>query len=394
MIHLTENKACCGCWGCVSKCPQQCITMQEDSEGFLYPHVDQSRCIDCGLCEKVCPKLNPFSPVTPLDVQAATHSQDSVRLASSSGGVFSSLAESVLSRGGVVFGARFDEQWTVMHDYTETIKGLAPFRGSKYVQSRTGHNYRTAEEFLKAGREVLFCGTPCQISGLHRYLGRNYDRLLTVDFICHGVPSPKIWRKYLEERRQILHRQAGGEPGVIDSVNFRDKAAGWHCFSLAIQYKTSGGKTNRYRQTVHTDPYLKGFVQNIYLRPSCYDCSAKKLSAKSDITLGDLWGGGKIIPGKADDKGLSVVFLNTPKALSYQQTFVNQGSVPYENVAQANPALNRSVPIPSGRERFFMQIFDSVPSLSEKINRYTTVSSAKRIRKFMGRILRKIGFIK
>ena len=199
MIEIKDKKDCCGCSACVQRCPKQCITLKEDNEGFLYPIVDKKTCIDCGLCEKVCPILHQGEPQKPLKVYAAKNLNEEIRRQSSSGGIFTLLAEQVIQEGGVVFGARFDENWEVKHDYTETIEGLAVFRGSKYVQSRIEDNYKKAEEFLKQGRKVLFSGTPCQIAGLKRFLRKEYEELLTVDFVCHGVPSPGVWRKYLKE---------------------------------------------------------------------------------------------------------------------------------------------------------------------------------------------------
>lgn len=181
----------------MSSCPVQCIDLVMDKEGFLYPQVDVTRCIDCGKCEKVCPELVEAGEGKATGVYAAKNPDDEVRRASSSGGIFTLLAKYVLAENGVVFGARFDKDWNVVHDYTESKEGLGAFRGSKYVQSRTGETFKQAERFLKAGRKVLFSGTPCQIMGLKRYLRREYDNLLTVDFVCHGVPSPLVWRKYI-----------------------------------------------------------------------------------------------------------------------------------------------------------------------------------------------------
>lgn len=199
MIHITNRQDCCGCAACAQRCPKQCISMKEDAEGFLYPTVDTEVCIDCGLCEKVCPELNSGRERQPQKVYAAINKDEKIRLGSSSGGVFTALAEQTIDEGGVVFGARFDENWEVVHAYTETKEGLTAFRGSKYVQSRIGNAYKDAERFLRNGRKVLFTGTPCLVMGLKLYLGRDYDNLLTVDFLCHGVPSPKAWRLYLKE---------------------------------------------------------------------------------------------------------------------------------------------------------------------------------------------------
>lgn len=237
MIKVKDKSRCCGCEACVSSCPVQCIDLVMDKEGFLYPQVDVTRCIDCGKCEKVCPELVEAGEGKATGVYAAKNPDDEVRRASSSGGIFTLLAKYVLAENGVVFGARFDKDWNVVHDYTESKEGLGAFRGSKYVQSRTGETFKQAERFLKAGRKVLFSGTPCQIMGLKRYLRREYDNLLTVDFVCHGVPSPLVWRKYIEETlvrqdekiqfRPTLNHLFSDEMPLIEGISFRDKCLGW-----------------------------------------------------------------------------------------------------------------------------------------------------------------------
>lgn len=199
MIHVVDKYACCGCHACVQRCPKHCITMREDEEGFFYPFINETLCLDCGLCEKVCPVLQQDEARRPLKVYAAKNPDDRVRMLSSFGGVFTMLAEQILDEGGVVFGARFDENWDVVHSYVDNKKDLEVFRGSKYVQSYIGDCFQKAECFLKEGRKVLFSGTPCQIAGLRLFLRERYDNLLTVDLVCHGVPSPKVWRTYLNE---------------------------------------------------------------------------------------------------------------------------------------------------------------------------------------------------
>lgn len=213
--------------------------MVEDSEGCLYPQVDLSLCIDCGLCKTVCPVLQPGVRREPSTVYAAKNADGQIRLHSSSGGIFTLLAEYVIKEGGVVFGARFNKDWEVVHDYAESREDLAAFRGSKYVQSRMGDCFRQAKQFLQEGRRVLFSGTPCQIAGLKNSLRKDYENLLTVDVICHGVPVPLVWKKYLAE---IVARQGDGKNSVLlhskfpalksvgDSIfriDFRDKELGW-----------------------------------------------------------------------------------------------------------------------------------------------------------------------
>lgn len=323
MIKIDSKEKCCGCWACVQRCPKHCITMVEDDEGFLYPKVDSSLCIDCSLCEKVCPVINQGEPRIPDVVYAAKNLNEEIRMASSSGGIFTLLAEEVIAKGGVVFGARFNEEWDVVHDYTETIEGLSAFRGSKYVQSRVGKCYSQVEEFLKKGRKVLFSGTPCQIAGLKRFLRKEYDNLLTVDFICHGVPSPGIWREYLKEEttRQcggkntvLSHPVLNGRDARIESISFRNKSLGWKKFSFALTFSVSDGHGEKnsvlLSEPLNKNIFLRGFLADLYLRPSCYACPSKSFKSGSDITIGDFWGVQHVMPEIDDDKGVSVVMVN------------------------------------------------------------------------------------
>lgn len=210
MINILNKQDCCGCSACVQRCPKQCISLHEDEEGFLYPKVNLDTCIDCGLCEKVCPVLHQAEERVPLEVFAAKNPNEQIRMESSSGGVFTQLAEQTIEAGGVVFGVKWNEHFEAVHAYTETKEGLSAFRGSKYVQSRVGATFKQAEQFLKQGRQVLFSGTPCQIAALKLFLRKDYENLLAVDFICHGTPSPGVFRWYLsEEFAKEVARQSG-----------------------------------------------------------------------------------------------------------------------------------------------------------------------------------------
>lgn len=323
MIKIDSKEKCCGCWACVQRCPKHCITMVEDDEGFLYPKVDSSLCIDCSLCEKVCPVINQGEPRIPDMVYAAKNLNEEIRMVSSSGGIFTLLAEEIIAKGGVVFGARFNEEWDVVHDYTETIEGLSAFRGSKYVQSRVGKCYSQVEEFLKKGRKVLFSGTPCQIAGLKRFLRKEYDNLLTVDFVCHGVPSPGVWREYLKEEiaRQcdgkntvLSHPVLNGRDARIESISFRNKSLGWKKYSFALTFSVSDGHGEKnsvlLSEPLNKNIFLRGFLADLYLRPSCYACPSKSFKSGSDITIGDFWGVQHVMPEIDDDKGVSVVMVN------------------------------------------------------------------------------------
>ena len=366
MIHITDKHNCCGCSACASVCPRQCISMQSDSEGFLYPVINRNVCVDCGLCEEVCPFLNIQSERKPVKVYAAKNPDDQIRMMSSSGGVFSMLADRILNDGGVVFGARFNNEWEVVHDYIESQESISLFRGSKYVQSRIGTAYRDAETFLKAGRSVLFSGTPCQVKGLKLYLRKEYDKLLTVDFICHGVPSPGVWRQYLDETFGYPDRREGRgkdtvlsvskDIPVITGINFRDKKLGWKKFSFVVRGKSAeGGQNSVLLSDIHRkNLYMKAFLRDFIIRPSCYFCPVKGGRSGADITLGDFWGIQNVLPLFDDDKGVSAVLLHSEKGKEYYSK-INADSieVSMQDIIGENPAYIKSVGNNPLREQFF-----------------------------------------
>lgn len=347
MIEIVEKSDCVGCEACVQRCPKQCIVMKEDAEGFLYPQIDIEKCIDCGLCERVCPVINQGEPRKPLVAYAAKNQDESVRLSSSSGGVFTALAEYVIAQGGVVFGARFDESWNVVHDYVETIEGLSAFRGAKYVQSRIGQSFLRAETFLKQGRMVLFSGLPCQITGLKKFLRKDYDNLITVELFCHGVPSPMVWKRFLEEEVAIPHIR-------LKSISFRDKVSGWKNYSFFYSQEDANG-VQLHRMPFAKNLFMRGFLADLYLRPSCYHCPAKQFKSGSDLTIGDYWGVKLAHPELDDDKGVSAVLVNTDRGAAILQA-VQQVSLyasTFENVVKCNPALMKSAQEPAKRPLFF-----------------------------------------
>ena len=380
MIHISKKDECCGCTACAERCPRQCIRMQSDDEGFLYPVVDKEECIHCNLCEKVCPILNSQTPVDILQVSAAKHIDENVRGKSSSGGVFSAIANDVIKQGGVVFGAKFDENWNVVHSYAENMDEVAAFRGSKYVQSSIGECYKDAEQFLKNGRIVLFTGTPCQIAGLKKFLRKEYENLFTIDFICHGVPSPYVWKKYVE----TLHPK-GADSGntvssslnnrsVITGLSFRDKAAGWRKYGFSAEKGvTKGNSHNSVFPLKHTQKYkyeilqsnifLRGFLQNLYLRPSCYHCHFRNCKSGSDMTIADFWGIQKLLPDFDDDKGCSLIIEKTQRIQNFLQKDLNVRNISSEDYSLAfsgNSALFKDAS-PSIHRNAFWERFKANP---------------------------------
>lgn len=379
MIHIQDKRSCCGCAACAQRCPKHCITMREDEEGFLYPDVDKEACIGCGLCERVCPELHEGEARTPLGTYAAVNPDESVRMQSSSGGVFTALAEKTIDEGGVVFGVGFDQHWTARHLYAETRDQLAALRGSKYVQSAVGDSYRQAEAFLKSGRKVLFSGTPCQIAGLRRYLQREYDHLLTVDFVCHGTPSPGVFRLYLKETIESIARQgdkkfsfassriphiptadvvAAKAGFAISDIRFRDKREGWkkYSFALSLSKARAAGEQNTVSlSSIYTDnPFMQVFLADYSLRPSCYACPAKSLKSGSDLTLGDFWGIEHIAPSLDDDKGVSLLMVNTDKGAQWMgQIALHRHEEAYTAALSYNLSICQSVACPPKRKFFF-----------------------------------------
>lgn len=350
MIEIRRKEDCVGCNACVQRCPKGCISMREDGQGFLYPEVNVVECINCGLCERVCPVINREEPGKPDGVYAAWNKDDGVRMSSSSGGVFHALASKVIEDGGVVFGAGFNGSWEAVHSSTETLGGISAFQGSKYVQSRIGDTYSEAGRFLREGRKVLFSGTPCQIAGLRRFLGKDYgERLVTVDVVCHGVPSPGIWKDYLSA--------TADEEGValedIAGISFRDKRESWGDYGLAIRFRAGDREKERY-SPMRCNPFMQGFLKDLYLRPSCYSCPAKGGRSHSDITLADFWGIRRHHPGLYSDKGVSLVLANTAQGSGMLGTIeVDRHAVSYEEAISGNPSVIRSAGKPAQYDKFW-----------------------------------------
>lgn len=350
MIEVKEKDKCCGCYACYNICPQNAIEMKEDEKGFKYPYIDKEKCVSCGLCERVCPILNKSKINNEPKAYACINKNDHIRSESSSGGIFTLLAENILSKSGVVFGAAFDEDINVKHYMIEKQEDLYKFRGSKYVQSQIGDAYKLAKSKLDEDKYVLFTGTPCQIEGLKSYLRKNYDKLYTQDIVCHGVPSPLVWDKY---KKNIENKYKDR----IVEFNFRNKEKSWKSYDLSIKF-ASGKNID---EKASNNLYMKAFLKDICLRDSCYNCTFKSMNRIADITLADFWGIQKVKPDFDDDKGTSLVVINSKKGKELFESI--KSNIRYEevNIHEAikyNPSMIKFVPLPNTRETFFRDIHD------------------------------------
>lgn len=347
MNEIVDMNKCSGCTACYNICPKGAIKMEKNSEGFFYPVVDQEKCIKCGLCKKVCPVNNNHEKEKEITAYACFNKNKEIRLDSSSGGIFNLIAEYILDDNGIVFGAAFDEDYLVKHIYIDNKKDLEKLRKSKYLQSSLNDIFKSVKNFLKEDKKVLFTGTPCQIEGLKLFLQKNYDNLYTQDIVCHGVPSPKLWQKYLESKDE-----------KIKDVNFRNKDNGWEDFNLKI---------NDYAKHHQKDQYMRLFLSNLALRKSCYNCSSKKIYRVSDITLADFWGIDNVLPAFNDHFGTSLVVINSLKGKELFDSI--KESLEYKEVdfmesIKENSAYNHSCKMPKGRLTIFNDLdkmdFDSI----------------------------------
>lgn len=345
MINIIDKHNCCGCSACAQRCPKQCITMQEDDEGFLYPLVDANICIDCGLCEKICPVLNQTQERKPLECYAAKNPDEMVRAKSSSGGIFTPLATAIIKEGGVVFGAKYNDNWEVVHASAQTLQEIDAFRGSKYVQSATGTVFIEAEKYLKQGRKVMFSGTPCQIAGLKKYLRKDYPNLIAVEIVCHGVPSPLVWREYLA---------SNFAPSNIKSINFRDKRIGWKSYGMCITTVDNKGVASSYFQRSIENSFMQLYLKHLILRPSCSNCPSKSGKSGADIILGDFWGVTNCSKKFTDDKGTSAFMALTNKGIElFSKLDVEYEEYDYTTIVSHNPSLENSTEHCSYSEQFW-----------------------------------------
>lgn len=337
MIDIKEKKNCCGCNACYDICPKNAITLSTDIEGFWYPRVDIDKCINCGLCERTCPQLH-IGALKKNDFEypvcfAAIHKNIEVRFGSTTGGLFSALAEQMYREGGYVGGAIYNKDFSVSHFISNNPADLALLRQSKYSQSQTCGIYKEVKRLLMAGEKVLICGTPCQMAALRRFLNKDYENLIIVDFICKSITSPKFYAKYLD----YWERKVGSQ---LVSFKFKDKELGWR--SLVKRFDFKNGKT-MYSRAQDNDLYSMAYHGNIVSRPSCYFCQFKGFPRMSDITIADFWGVEKYAYLKDidDNAGTSAVMCNSSKGLTFYKQLKNITSLEttIEKILPGNPAL-------------------------------------------------------
>lgn len=385
MKEIIEQNKCCGCHACFNICPRDAIKMKENEKGFLYPVINEEKCINCNMCRKVCPVLNKKKEIgNKIKAYACYNKNLNERLNSSSGGIFILIAKEIINKQGVVFGASFDEKFEVKHKYVENEKELKQFMGSKYTQSKIGNTYKETKDFLDKDKYVLFTGTPCQIEGLKSYLGKDYDKLYTQDIICHGVPSPRAWRKYLEYQRSTNKEE-------IKKISFRNKDNGWEEYKIKIFFNSK-----IYSKELGKDPYMQAFLKNICLRESCYECTFKEKNRISDITLADYWGINRINPKINDNKGISLVLVNSNKGIDLFNNIKNKilcEETDLEEAIKYNPALIESARHCSN-EKLFIDNIDNM-KFNKLVKKYVPQSSVckkikNNIKKIAKYILRKI----
>ena len=365
MIELKRKEDCCGCTACEQICSKQAITMKHDWKGFAYPNIDKQKCSNCGICKNTCPILNNREERVPNHIYALKNKNLQTRLNSSSGGVFSILAINTINNGGVVFGVTFDNNWRVIHSSIDNLSQIHTLQGSKYVQSDLKNTFHQVKVFLEKNIPVLFSGTPCQVAGLLNFLKRKYSNLTTVDFVCHGVPSPFIWKDYLEETLSSLKttskRKARENPTTIKNISFRGKSHGWKNFHIVINItdkKANDASSTLVDEYVWENDYMRSFLNDYISRPSCHECHFRNGKSGADYTLADYWCIDELYPDFFDDNGVSLLLSYTEELPGYIKEHTDHIETSYEEACRGNRCIQSSWPFkPASRIFFFLHLF-------------------------------------
>lgn len=385
MPKLASRNNCVGCTACMSSCPKQCIEMRNNFDGFSYPvFISLSECVECGCCEKACPILKDTAYKSKeLSAYAALSIDKTIRMESSSGGVFTELTKKIICQNGVVYGAVYNEQFEVQHCCIDTEDGLKSIRGAKYSESNLDTTFVDVSSRLKQGQKVLFSGTPCQVAGLKEYIKKEYDNLYCVDFVCHGVPSPMVWKAYVEYRAK---QDADGE--LPKAINLRSKNTGWSNYQYSNVFEYENGKQH---SILSSDSlFMKLFVGDYISRPSCENCKFKGYNRVSDITLGDFWGIWDIDPEMDDNKGTSVVLIQSEKGQALWNEISDKikfKEVSLEQASQQNPSMLVSSKSNPKREEVLKQIREGHIEDCENLFVQPKISMVDRIKGKMQRLI-------
>lgn len=348
LISICSKEQCTGCAACLNICPKKCISMVFDAEGFMRPTIDIQFCDDCGACKRVCPILHlPEPNHSPApQVYACWNKDEEVRFQSASGGAFSAFAQHILDSSGVVFGAAFDEKMRLKHIAVDRKEELRKLRSSKYVQSDVGRSYEEVKKLLRQERRVLFSGTPCQVAALYNFLHRDNENLLTCDIICHGVPSPGLFEKYVVSLERRFRAK-------VLSINFRHKRSGWNLMTTLAFF--SDGRERIL--TGYNDSFMYAFNNYYSLRPACYRCIHTSVNRHGNITLADFWGIGELQPFYHSTRnGVSLIFVNSEKGrrlLRETSNYLCSEERTLEEAKHEQPHMRQPGREPKNRERFF-----------------------------------------
>ena len=378
MEQVLEKNKCTGCTACQNICPKKAITMKEDKDGFKYPVIDKEKCINCGLCIKTCPVINTTENKSINKCYVGYNKNEEIRLKSSSGGIFTLIANYILEQNGIVIGAAFDKENKLKHIAIENKRSLEKLRGSKYLQSDLNDIFSYIKEKIKDNK-ILFVGTPCQVAGIKSFIKKDYNNLICVDLVCHGVPSPKLFQKYIDELEK--------ENGKLINYNFRDNKTGWDTYSNTATFKNKTITEDRKENN-----YMKLFLSDIALRQSCFNCNFKLGNKYSDITLGDFWGIKNHYPETYNKSGVSAIIINTEKGIELFNSInkkIEYKECKLEEIVSGNPSLKISGKEPKNRKNFINELDTlSIKQLTKKYQKKTSLK--QKIKRKIKSLLKKL----